>query len=320
MFKPDDKLLLIDASGFIHRAYHAVGPKTRKSDGLPVGAVDGFVSLLWGVLVSRLGDWRPSHAACIFDYSGRTFRTEIFDGYKANRSAPDEDLRPQFALCRAASAAFGIPAIEEPGFEADDLIATYAGMAEDSGAETVVVTSDKDMMQIVTERTRLLLPPKGKDRDGNSLPWTFAGIQEVIDKFGVMPDQVPQVLAIAGDHTDNVPGVKGIGEKGASALIAQYRHIENIIMNYGLGKKEARVAEQAEDARMSLRLVTLDREAPIYHLPDDLICPAPLPADRIIAFLKAMELWSQARKIGGESGVNPDEIDPDPEFKARRAA
>lgn len=320
MFQPDDKLLLIDASGFIHRAYHAVGPKTRKSDGLPVGAVDGFVSLLWGVLVSRLGDWRPSHAACIFDYSGRTFRNDIFPDYKAHRSAPDDDLRPQFALCRAAVAAFGIRAIEEQGFEADDLIATYAGMADDAGAETVIVTSDKDMMQIVTKRTRLLLPPKGKDRDGNSLPWTFAGEQEVIDKFGCWPSQVPHVLAIAGDHTDNVPGVKGIGEKGAADLVKRYSTIERIIESADAGKKEARVAEQAESARMSLRLVTLDREAPIFHLPDDMICPAPLPIERIMAFLKAMELWSQARKIGSESGINPDDVDPDPEFSARRAA
>ena len=245
---------------------------------------------------------------------GRTFRNDIFEDYKANRSAPDADLRPQFALCRAAARAFGLPCIEEPGFEADDLIATWAGIADDCGAETVVVTSDKDMMQVVTARTKLFMPGHKAE-----IPWKWCGPDEVVEKFGVPPDRVADVLAIAGDTVDNVPGVKGIGEKGAADLIRRYDNLHAILCAPRSDKKAAMVMDAYDAADLSYRLVTLERDAPIYMTPDDLAYSAP-DAEKVMAFLKAMEPWSLARKIGSEAGVNPDDVEPDAEFMARSAA
>ena len=201
-------LYLVDGSAYLFRAYHALPPLTRKSDGLPVGAVSGFCNMLHKLIVgSKARDDKdaPTHFAVIFDASGDTFRNEIYPDYKANRDAPPEDMVPQFPLVRDATRAFNVPCIEMTGFEADDLIATYAKQAAALGAEVTIVSSDKDLMQLVDDRIEMLDPMKDK----------VIGPDGVVEKFGVGPDKVVEVQALAGDSTDNVPGVPGIGIKTA---------------------------------------------------------------------------------------------------------
>ena len=195
-----EKLLLVDGSGYIFRAFHALPPMTRP-DGTPVNAVYGFTSML----MKLVDDMQPDHIAVIFDTSRKTFRSEIYPQYKANRSEPPDELIPQFPLVRAATEALGLPQIEAPGFEADDLIATYARIAEADGLETIIVSSDKDLMQLVRGNVTMLDPMKQRR----------IGADEVVERFGVPPEKVVDVQALAGDSTDNVPGVPGIGVKTA---------------------------------------------------------------------------------------------------------
>ena len=199
-------LYLIDGSAYIFRAYHALPPLTRKSDGLPVGAVSGFCNMLFK-MVQGFGTKGPTHLAVIFDHSSESFRNEIYDQYKANRPPPPEDLRPQFPLIRDATRAFGLPCIEMEGFEADDLIATYAVQAREAGAAgDHRESSDKDLMQLVGGGVGMLDPMKNAE----------IGVEEVEAKFGVGPDRVIDVQALAGDSVDNVPGAPGIGVKTAA--------------------------------------------------------------------------------------------------------
>ena len=202
--KKGDHLFLVDGSAYIFRAYHALPPLTRKSDGLPVGAVSGFCNMLWK-LVQDARDTSvgvvPTHFAVIFDYSSKTFRNEIFPEYKANRDAPPEDLRPQFALIREATRAFNLPCIEAEGFEADDLIATYAKEASETGGDVTIISSDKDLMQLVGPQ--VIMYDTMKDRR--------VGTDEVYEKFGVGPEKMIDLQSLAGDSTDNIPGVPGIG-------------------------------------------------------------------------------------------------------------
>jgi DNA polymerase I len=207
--KKGDHLFLVDGSGYIFRAYHALPPLTRKSDGLPVGAISGFCNMLWKLLrEARDTSVRdtPTHFAVIFDYSSHTFRKEIYPEYKANRSAPPEDLIPQFGLIRQATRAFNLPCIEKDGYEADDLIATYARMAEQAGAEVTIISSDKDLMQLVTPNVSMYDSMKDKQ----------IGIPDVIEKWGVPPEKMIDLQALTGDSTDNVPGIPGIGPKTAA--------------------------------------------------------------------------------------------------------
>mgnify|MGYP000430438032 CR=1 FL=1 len=205
-------LHLIDGSAFIFRAYHALPPLTRKSDGLPIGAVSGFCNMLFKVVEDAKGDDAPTHVAVIFDYSGKTFRNDIYDKYKANRPPAPEDLRPQFPLTRDATRAFNIACIEVEGFEADDIIATLACQARDAGGRATIISSDKDMMQLVGDGVEMLDVMKNRriDRDG------------VFEKFGVTPEQVVDVQSLAGDSVDNVPGAPGIGIKTAALLINEF--------------------------------------------------------------------------------------------------
>ncbi len=203
---------VIDGSGYIFRAYHAIPPLSRKSDGLPVNAVQGFCSMLNKLLREMPDDNRPTHLAVIFDKSGKTFRNDIYSEYKANRPPAPEDLVPQFGLIKQAVRAFGVPSIELQGFEADDLIATYAVQAEKAGATVRIVSSDKDLMQLVTDRIALYDSMKDKE----------IGHDQVVEKFGVGPNKVVEVQALAGDSSDNVPGVPGIGVKTANLLINEY--------------------------------------------------------------------------------------------------
>ena len=206
--KAPKRLYLVDGSGYIFRAYHALPPLTRKSDGAPVGAVSGFCNMLYKLLTDMADEHDPTHFAVIFDYSSKTFRNEIYPQYKAHRPEPPEDLRPQFSLVREATRAFNVPCIELDGYEADDIIATYARQLEQDGGEVVIISSDKDLMQLVSDKVTLPDPMKNKT----------IGRDEVIEKFGLGPEHVVDIQALAGDSADNVRGVPGIGVKTAAQL------------------------------------------------------------------------------------------------------
>src|SRR6266568_393598 len=249
--QPGDHVFLVDGSSYIFRAYHALPPLNRKSDGLQVDAVLGFCNMLWKLLRDMPADNRPTHLAIIFDKSEVTFRNKIYPEYKAHRPPAPDDLIPQFALIREAVRAFDLPCLEQAGFEADDLIATYVRIACEAGATATIVSSDKDLMQLVTER--VLMYDTMKDRR--------IGIPEVIEKFGVPPSKVIEVQALIGDSTDNVPGVPGIGVKTAAQLIGEYGDLETLLMRASEIKQEKRrqsLIDNAELARLSKKLVTLD--------------------------------------------------------------
>jgi len=288
--KKGDHLYLIDGSGYLFRAYHALPPLTRKSDGLPVGAVSGYCNMLWKLLGDMKAGEAPSHLAVIFDASEKTFRNQIYKEYKAHRPPAPEDLIPQFPLVRDATRAFGVSCVEMNGYEADDLIATYARMAREAGARCTIVSSDKDLMQLVVD---------GKVELYDTMKNKRIASAEVLEKFGVTPDKVVQVQALAGDSTDNVPGVRGIGIKTAAELIGQYGDIENLLKRAGEIKQNKRretLIENAENARISLRLVTLDLNVPIKEQPDEFAVHEP-DAKELIAFLKAMEFSSITKRV-----------------------
>ena len=287
------RLYLIDGSGYIFRAYHALPPLTRKSDGLPVGAVSGYCNMLYKLLGDMTDEHEPTHLAVIFDHSGVSFRNEFYPEYKANRPEPPEDLRPQFALVRDATRAFNVPCIEMAGFEADDLIASYARAAEKAGGECVIISSDKDLMQLVNDRVTLFDTMKNKR----------IARAEVIEKFGVPPEKVIEVQALAGDSVDNVPGVPGIGVKTAAQLIEEYGDVETLLARAGEIKQHKRrenLIEHAEAARISKRLVTLRDDVPLPEPIGDLgIRGLDLP--RVEAFLKEMEFTTLLLRIGGDN-------------------
>ena len=215
-----DHVFLVDGSGYIFRAYHALPPLNRKSDGLQVNAVLGFCNMLWKLLRDMPPDNQPTHLAIVFDKSEVTFRNKLYPDYKAHRPPAPDDLIPQFPLIREAVRAFDLPCLEQSGFEADDLIATYVRQACERGATATIVSSDKDLMQLVTDCVTMY--DTMKDRR--------IGIPEVIEKFGVPPNKVVEVQALAGDSTDNVPGVPGIGIKTAAQLIVEYGDLETLLL------------------------------------------------------------------------------------------
>ncbi len=300
-----DHVFLIDGSGYIFRAYHALPPLTRKSDGVPVGAVSGFCNMLWRLLKeteqTAVGV-RPTHLAVIFDASSVTFRNEIYPLYKAQRPEPPADLRPQFGLIREAVRAFNVPCVEQLGFEADDLIATYAEQAAAVGADVTIVSSDKDLMQLVGERVVLLDTMKDKR----------IGVPEVIEKFGVPPEKVVEVQSLAGDSVDNVPGVPGIGLKTAAQLVLEYGDLEALLAG-APGIKQQKRRENliafAEQARISHRLVTLKRDVPLEH-PIDLLGVRPIIGEQLIAYAKAMEFSTIIRRVSEATGVEPSKVAP----------
>ncbi|HEY5238916.1 MAG TPA: DNA polymerase I [Rhizomicrobium sp.] len=224
-----DHLTLVDGSGYLFRAYHALPPLTRKSDGLPTNAVSGFCNMLWKFLEDSKGPERPTHLAVIFDAGKTTFRNAIYPQYKAHRPDPPEDLIPQFPLVRDATRAFGVACTEVAGFEADDLLATYARMAREIGARVTIVSSDKDLMQLVEDGKVELFDPVKNKRLGSA---------EVIERFGVPPNKVVEVQALAGDSTDNVPGVRGIGGDTASWLIRKADSLDQLLKLSASGKFE----------------------------------------------------------------------------------
>jgi DNA polymerase-1 len=294
---PRLRLYLVDGSGYIFRAYHALPPLTRKSDGLPVGAVPGFCNMMWKFLCDMKGEAdAPTHLAVIFDHSEKTFRNDLYDQYKAHRPPPPEDLIPQFALVREATRAFGVPAIELPGYEADDVIAGYAEAARAAGGEVVIISSDKDLMQLVGDGVSML----------DTMKNVRIGPEQVVEKFGVGPDKVIDVQALCGDSVDNVPGAPGIGVKTAALLINEYGDLDTLLERAGEVKQQKRretLIAYADQIRLSRQLVTLDRTTPLPCPIDDLA--AADPDKTVLAdFLEQMEFRTLARRIG-EAGHAP---------------
>jgi DNA polymerase I len=302
--KPGDHLYLIDGSGYIFRAYHALPPLTRKSDGLPVGAVLGFCTMLWKLLKETNAGQKPTHLAVIFDKSGKTFRNAIYPEYKAHRPEPPADLRPQFGLIKQATRAFNVAAIEQDDYEADDLIATYARQAVEAGATCRIVSSDKDLMQLI--RPGVALYDTMKDKE--------IGEAVVVEKFGVPPAKVIDVQALAGDSVDNVPGVPGIGVKTGALLINEYGDLETLLARATEIKQQKRresLIEFAAQARLSKRLVTLEDNVPVEHDVGSFAVDLP-KASQLIGFLKALEFSSFTRKVAGELDADMAAIDPVP--------
>lgn len=305
--KKGDHLFLVDGSGYIFRAYHALPPLTRKSDGLPVGAVSGFCNMLWKLLKdARNTDVGvvPTHFAVIFDYSSKTFRKELYPDYKANRTAPPEDLIPQFGLIRQATHAFNLPCIEKEGFEADDIIATYAREAEKVGASVTIISSDKDLMQLVTNQVSMYDGMKDKQ----------ISIPEVIEKWGVPPEKMIDLQSLTGDSTDNVPGIPGIGPKTAAQLLEEFGDLDTLLARASEIKQTKRrenIIAYADQTKIARQLVTLKTDVPMEIDLDGLMLE-PQDGPKLIGFLKAMELTSLTRRVAEATDTVAAEIEPVP--------
>ncbi len=298
LVKKTDHFYLIDGSGYIFRAYYALPPLSRKSDGLPTGAVSGFCSMLFKLLEDARSDdsiYKPTHFAVIFDSARKNFRNEIYSDYKANRTEAPEDLAPQFDYIRKSVEAFNLPSIELINYEADDLIATYAKQIVENGATVTIISSDKDLMQLVSKNVRLYDPMKSK----------VLGEKEVSDKFGVKPNQVVDVQSLAGDSSDNVPGVPGIGIKTAAELINKYKNLDNLLKKANeipQNKRRQTLIENKEKALISRKLVTLKDDVPIKEKLNEFVLKE-IEREKLFNFLRDMEfnrLLSQAISFYGE--------------------
>ncbi|WP_371055164.1 DNA polymerase I [Rhodosalinus sp. K401] len=293
-------LHLIDGSAFIFRAYHALPPLTRRSDGTPVGAVAGFCNMLQRYISNNEGPDAATHLAVIFDKGSHTFRNDLYDAYKANREEMPEDLRPQIPLTRRATEAFNIPCIEMEGFEADDIIATLACRARDAGARVTIVSSDKDLMQLVGEGVEMFDAMKNRriDREG------------VEEKFGVPPEKVVDVQALAGDSIDNVPGAPGIGVKTAALLVNEFGDLETLLEraeDIKQPKRRQTLIEHADQIRLSKKLVELDRDMDLAVGPHELELRDP-DAETLLGFLSEMEFRTLTRRVAEALGVEPPAI------------
>ncbi|MGK7654711.1 DNA polymerase I [Roseovarius sp. B08] len=296
-------LHLIDGSAFIFRAYHALPPLTRKSDGLPIGAVSGFCNMLQKYVEDSTGADAPTHVAVIFDKGSHTFRNDMYAAYKANREEMPEDLRPQIPLTRRATEAFNIACKEMEGYEADDIIATLAVQARDAGGRVTIISSDKDLMQLVGGGVEMLDAMKNRriDREG------------VEEKFGVGPERVVDVQALAGDSIDNVPGAPGIGIKTAALLINEFGSLEELLDRAGEIKQPKRretLIEKREQIELSKKLVQLDCATPLDFTLEDLEVRDPDP-DTLLAFLTEMEFRTLTKRIADALEVDAPAI-PEP--------
>ncbi|MDA7593872.1 DNA polymerase I [Candidatus Pelagibacter sp.] len=282
--KKTDHFYLIDGSGYIFRAYYALPPLTRKSDGLPVGAVSGFCSMLFKLLEDSKSNenlQKPTHFAVIFDAARKTFRNEIYSDYKANRSEAPDDLAPQFEYIRKSVVAFNLPSVDLPNYEADDLIATYAEQILAKGAKVTIVSSDKDLMQLYRKDVRIFDPMKNK----------FITPEDIVTKFGVGPEKVIDVQSLAGDSSDNVPGVPGIGVKTAAELINKYGTLEKLLDNaqeIKQNKRRETLIENKDKAIISKKLVTLMKDAPIERKIEEFHLKG-IDKDKLYKFLREME-------------------------------
>ena len=296
--KKTDHYYLIDGSGYIFRAYYALPPLSRKSDGLPTGAVSGFCSMLFKLLEDSRSDdskHKPTHFAVIFDSARKNFRNEIYSDYKANRAEAPDDLAPQFEYIRKSVVAFNLPSIELLNYEADDLIATYAKKITEAGAKVTIISSDKDLMQLVSNKVRLFDPMKSK----------VIGEKEVIEKFGVKPNQVIDVQSLAGDSSDNVPGVPGIGIKTAAELINKYKSLDNLLKKASeipQNKRRETLLSNKDKAMLSKKLVTLKADVPVKNDPNEFLIKD-INKEKLYKFLREMEfnrLLSQAISFYGD--------------------
>ena len=311
---PGDHIYLIDGSTFIFRAYFAMfkaaqarGRSFTRSDGTPVGAVMTFCNMLWKILREGLDDGTPTHIAVIFDHKGGSFRNEIYDQYKANRDEPPEELVPQFPLIRDAVRAFGLLPIEQKGYEADDLIATYAREAAEAGAKVTMVSGDKDLMQLVTPSVGMYDPMPGNERR--------IGHDEVVKKFGVGPERVVDVQSLSGDSTDNIPGVPGIGVKTAAQLIEEYGDLDTLLEKAdGIKQKmrRERLLEFADQARMSRELVRLKTDVPVETPLEDTGL-VEVESGPLLDFTVEMEFTTLTKRIATALGTEL------PDFPAARA-
>jgi len=293
-------LHLIDGSGFIFRAYHALPPLTRKSDGLPVGAVSGFCNMLFKIIEDQKGSNAPTHLVVVFDAKGKTFRSDIYPEYKMNRPPAPEDLVPQFPLTRDATRAFGLACIEQEGFEADDIMATLAIQARDAGGHVTIVSSDKDLMQLVGNGVEMYDAMKNKR----------IGSEQVVEKFGVGPNRVIDVQSLAGDSVDNVPGAPGIGIKTAALLINEYGDLDSLLERASEIKQPKRretLIDNADQIRISRDLVTLKTDMKMDCDLDDFAVHAPDP-EVMLKFLSEMEFRTMSARIANKFGVSAPEI------------
>ena len=299
-FNRGTHLHLIDGSAYIFRAYHALPPLTRASDGLPVGAVSGFANMIARYVEGANGADAPTHAAVIFDHSSHTFRNDLYADYKANRSEPPEDLRPQFPLVREATRAFNLACVEVEGFEADDIIATLARQVREAGGRVTIISSDKDLMQLVGGGVEMLDPMKAKR----------IGVEEVEEKFGVAPDRVVDVQALAGDSIDNVPGAPGIGVKTAALLIREFGDLDSLLARAGeipQPKRRQVLLDHADQIRLSRDLVRLKDDMTLDVTPADLEVRDPDP-DKVLAFLAQMEFRTLTARIAARLKVAPPPV------------
>ena len=305
--KKTDHFYLIDGSGYIFRAYYALPPLTRKSDGLPTGAVNGFCNMLFKLLEDSKSEnnlQKPTHFAVIFDAARKTFRNEIYSDYKANRSDPPEDLAPQFEYIRKSVIAFNLPSVDLINYEADDLIATYTQQILEKGAKVTIVSSDKDLMQLYKKDVRIFDPMKNK----------FITPEDINNKFGVDPKKVIDVQALAGDSSDNVPGVPGIGVKTAAELINKYGTLEKLLdkaHEIKQNKRRETLIENKDKAIISKKLVTLKKDVPIKISLKDFKLQE-IDKDKLYKFLREMEfnrLLSSVISTYGEPKLSSQNID-----------
>ena len=319
---PGDHVFLIDGSSFVFRAYFQSIRQDQKynyrSDRLPVGAVRLFAAKILQFMKDGAAGLKPTHLAIIFDKSENSFRKEIYPDYKAHRPDPPEDLIPQFPLMRATVRAFGLTPIEQDKYEADDLIATYATQARARGADVLIVSADKDLMQLIEPGVAMFDPASG-DREERRI-----GPQEVFDYFGAAPDRVIDIQALAGDSTDNVPGAPGIGVKTAAQLIAEYGDLETLLARAGEIKQPKRREtltnpESVNLIRISKQLVTLVRDVPLEVPLDALEAPV-IAGPQAVGFLKAMEFTTITKRLGEICGLDTDDDRSPMRISSGRAA
>ncbi|WP_421725478.1 DNA polymerase I [Bauldia sp.] len=321
---PGDHVFLVDGSSFVFRAYfQSINQDAKynyRSDGLPTGAIRLFSTKLYQFVREGAVGIKPTHLAILFDKTEDTFRKEIYPDYKGTRRDPPDDLVPQFPMMREAVRAFGLEPIEKDGFEADDLIATFAVEAEKAGADVLIISSDKDLMQLVSDHVQFYDFESGTKGRKGYRPERRIDVDGVIDYFGVPPDRVIDVQALVGDTSDNVPGVPGIGIKTASALIKEYGDLKTLLdraEEIKQPKRRETLIQYADQARMSKQLVTLDRDVE-SDTPLAATRVGELDAERLIAFAKAMELTTLVKRVGEASEIDPNTVDADPRLKSEK--
>src|SRR5271165_3852366 len=313
---PGDHVFLVDGSSFIFRAYYQSIRQDQKynyrSDRLPIGAVRLFSTKLLQFVRDGAAGIKPTHLAMIFDKTENSFRRDMYPAYKSQRKDPPEGLGPQFPLMRAAVRAFGLKPVEQDRYEADDLIATYARQAREKGADVLIVSADKDLMQLIEPKVAMYDPASGEREERR------IGPAEVVEYFGLGADKVVDIQALAGDSTDNVPGAPGVGVKTAAQLIGEFGDLDTLLARADEIKQPKRrealtAPENVERIRVSKQLVTLVRDVAVETPLEDLAAPK-LEGRELVAFFKAMELTTITRRVGEICGVDVSTVEPDPRF------